>query len=107
MAQQPSREFASTDPPTRTQDARFQESGFSPEISLNPRSHLQYFQCSTPSHLSKNAPSLSRVGDEHMARGSRGRLTIWEAARFSRYSFDNVTAPASAMQTWREVVATA
>jgi hypothetical protein len=28
-----------------------------------------------------------------MARGSRGRLTICEAARFSRSSFDNVTAP--------------
>jgi hypothetical protein len=33
MAQQPSREFASTDPTTRTQVAGFQESGFSRRIS--------------------------------------------------------------------------
>jgi hypothetical protein len=32
MAQQPSREFTSTDPTTRTQDAGFQESGFSPKF---------------------------------------------------------------------------
>ena len=64
MARQPSREFASTDPPTRTQDARVQEPGLSPEISLNPRSSLQHFQRPTPSRLSKNAPSLSRVGNE-------------------------------------------
>src|ERR1700730_18201232 len=71
---QQSREFASTDPPTRTQDARVQEPGLSPEISLNPRSHLQYLQRPTPSHFSQNTPSLSCVGYGHVARGSRGRL---------------------------------
>src|SRR3984893_15250360 len=68
------REFASTDPPTRTQDARVQEPGLSPEISLNPRSHLQYLPPPTPSHFSQNTPSLSCVGYGHVARGSRGRL---------------------------------
>ena len=34
MAQQPSREFASTDPTTRTQDAEFQERRFSAKISF-------------------------------------------------------------------------
>jgi hypothetical protein len=38
-----SREFASTDPTTRTQDARVQVSGISPKISLNSRSDLQHF----------------------------------------------------------------
>jgi hypothetical protein len=42
MAQQPGGELPSTDPTTRTQDAAFQESGLSPKISLNSRSHLQY-----------------------------------------------------------------
>src|SRR5580698_9721200 len=77
MAQQPSREFASTDPTTRIQDAGFQVSGVSPKISLNSRNHLQHFQRPTSSHFCKDAPSLSRVGYEHVARGSRGRLKIF------------------------------
>src|ERR1700731_3515417 len=77
MAQQSSREFASTDPTTRMQDAAFQMSGVSPKISLNSRSHLQPFQRPTSSHFCKDAPSLSRVGYEHVARGSRGRLKIF------------------------------
>jgi hypothetical protein len=43
MAQQPSREFASTDPTTRKQNAGFQVPGVSPKISLNSRRHLQHF----------------------------------------------------------------
>src|ERR1700730_10236468 len=93
MAQQPSREFASTNPPTRTQDAGSQESAFSPEISLNPLSHLQCFQRPAPSPLSKNTPSLSGVGDEHIARSSRGRLKICEPHVSRVLLFDNVTAP--------------
>src|SRR4029077_19147876 len=77
MAQQPSREFASTDPTPRIQDAGFQVPGVSPKISLNSRSHLQHFQRPTSSHFCKDAPSLSRVGYEHVARGSRGRLKIF------------------------------
>jgi hypothetical protein len=69
---------ASTDPPTRTQDARVQELWLSPEISLNSRSHLQHFQRPTPSHFCKDTPSLSCGGYEHVARGSRGRLKIFE-----------------------------
>jgi hypothetical protein len=75
MAQQSSREFASTDPTTRT---AFQMSGVSPKISLNSRSHLQHFQRPTPSHFCKDTPSPSCGGYEHVARGSRGRLKIFE-----------------------------
>src|SRR6202040_1032198 len=77
MAQQSSREFASTDPTTRIQGAGFQVSGVSPKISLNSCSHLEHFQRPTSSHFCKDAPSLSRVGYEHVARGSRGRLKIF------------------------------
>ena len=76
MARQPSREFASTDPTTRTQDAGFQESGFSPKISLNPRSRLQHFQRPTPSHLRKNAPSLQGHGDADVARRRRCGVSL-------------------------------
>src|SRR5580704_5680726 len=92
MAQQPSREFASTDPTTRIQDAGFQVPGVSPKISLNSRSHLQHFQRPTSSHFCKDAPSLSRVGYEHVARGSRGRLKIF-GTQNSRSSFNDVTTP--------------
>jgi hypothetical protein len=72
-------EFASTDSPTRTEDARVQERGLGPEISLNPRSNLQYLQCPTPpSRFSQNTSSLSCVGYRHVARGSRGRSKMFE-----------------------------
>src|SRR3982074_2657228 len=77
MAQQPSREFASTDPTTRIQDAGFQVPGVSPKISLNSRSHLQHFQRPTSSHFCRDALSLSRVGYEHVERGSRRDLKIF------------------------------
>ena len=60
--------------PTRRREYKmqgFRVSGVSPKISLNSRSHLQH------SHFCKDAPSLSRVGYEHVARGSRGRLKIF------------------------------
>jgi hypothetical protein len=63
--------------PDDEQDAGFQASGVSPKISLNSRSHLQHVQHPTSSHFCKDAPSLSRVGYEHVARGSRGRLKIF------------------------------
>src|SRR5580658_9930305 len=87
MAQQSSREFASTDPTTRIQDAGFQVPGVSPKISLNSRSHLQHFQRPTSSHFCKNVPSLSRVGYEHVARGSRGRLKIYSGRRILVFFF--------------------
>jgi hypothetical protein len=40
MAQQSSGEFASANPTKGEEDARVQELGLSPEISLNSRSHL-------------------------------------------------------------------
>src|ERR1700724_4386 len=52
--------------------------GVSSKISLNSRSHLQHFQRPTPSHFCKDTPSLSCGGYEHVARGSRGRLKIFE-----------------------------
>ena len=76
MAQQSSREFASTDPTTRIQDAAFQERRVSAKISLNPRSHLQHFQRPTPSDLSKNAPSLQGVGHAGVARSRRRGVTV-------------------------------
>jgi hypothetical protein len=69
-------EFASTDPTTITQNAGFQESGFSPKISLNPRSRLQHFQRPTPSHLRKNAPSLQGHGDADVARRRRCGVSL-------------------------------
>src|SRR5208337_397346 len=61
------------------QDAAVQEPGFSPEISFHTRRRLQYFQRPTPSHLGSNAPDASRCGDDHVADGGRGGLTIPEA----------------------------
>jgi transposase-like protein len=63
-------------PTTRTQDARVQERWIRLKISLIACSSSQYLQRQTSSHLSKNPPSLSRVGDEHLACGRRGRLKI-------------------------------
>src|ERR1700730_3842782 len=92
MAQQSSRELAATDPTTRMQDAGFQVSWVSPKISLSARSHLQHFQRPAPSHLSKNAPSISRVGYEHVVRGSRDSLKIF-VTEFSCSPFTDVTMP--------------
>ena len=65
--------------PTRRREYKMQ--GFkcpgSAQRSLNSRSHLQYIQCPTSSHFCKDTPSLSRVGYEQVARGSRGRLKIF------------------------------
>jgi hypothetical protein len=61
-----------------TQDAMVQEPGLRPEISLNLRSHLQYLQRPSPSDFSQNIPSLSCIGYRHVARGSRGRLKLFE-----------------------------
>src|SRR5262249_37718440 len=80
MAQQPSRELPSADPAARAEDAGFQESGLSPEISLNARSRIQYLQRPAPSDFSKNASSLSGGGDECVARGSCCRLKMFEAS---------------------------
>src|SRR5882724_10919902 len=82
MAQQPSRELASTDQTKGAQDAGIQELGFSPAISLDPRSRLQHLQRPTPPLISPNAPRLSGGGDEHVARGTRGRLKICETQAF-------------------------
>jgi len=72
--EQSRREFASTNPTKGAQDATLQEPGLSPKISLHSRSRLQHIHRPAPPHISSNAPSLSRRGDEYVARGSCGRL---------------------------------
>ena len=63
--------------PTRRRERKMQEeSGFSPKISLNPRSRLQHFQRPTPSHLRKNAPSLQGHGDADVARRRRCGMSL-------------------------------
>jgi hypothetical protein len=74
VAKQQGGEFELTDPTTRTQDAEFQERGVRPKISLNPRHDLQHIQLPMPPHLSKNAPSLSRLNHADVARSHRRRV---------------------------------
>jgi hypothetical protein len=93
MAQQSSGEFASTNPTTRTQDAGFQEPGFSPEISLNLCSCLQQLQRSRSSHFSKNAPGLSGVGDADLARSCRCGVRLTCPQNCCAPKFGNVTKP--------------
>ena len=75
MAKQSGGEFASTNPTTRTQDARLQERRISTKISLLSRSSPQHFQRSTPSHFSKDAPSFSSLCHGHMACGHCGSMS--------------------------------
>src|ERR1700730_16793258 len=46
-------------------------------------------------------PSLSCGGYEHVARGSRGRLKIFETHQFSCSSFNNVTTPQQQLSSSR------
>ena len=65
--------------PTRrrgAQDATFQERLLRAEIPLSLRRRVQHFQCPTPSHVSSIAPRAPRRGDEHVARGRRGRMKV-------------------------------
>jgi putative transposase len=57
-------------------DRKTPRAGFSPKISLNPRSRLQHFQRPTPSHLSKNAPSPQGHGDADVARSRRCGVSL-------------------------------
>src|ERR1019366_9602752 len=68
MAKQQGGEFASTDPATRTQDARFQKRRVSTEISLLSCSSPQHLQRPTPSHFSKHTPSVQGLGHADVAR---------------------------------------
>ena len=75
------------------QDAGFQVSGVSPKISLNSRGHLQYVQRPTSPHFCKNAPSVSRIGDEHVPQGGMIRAEAMAAADnsfFISFPFSNV-----------------
>ena len=67
--------------PTRRRERkmqRFKSPGSAQKFSLNPCRRLQHLQRPAPSHISPNAPQLPRRGDEHVARGGRGRLKICE-----------------------------
>jgi hypothetical protein len=57
--------FASTDATTRTPEARFTSVG-SAQRFLSARSP-EHIQCPTPSHLSKNAPTLQGIGPADVA----------------------------------------
>ena len=85
MAQQSSGEFASANPTKGEEDARVQERGIRAKISLNPRSHLQHIQRPTPSHLSKNTPSLQGVGRAWLPRSRilflGTSVALWFATR--------------------------
>jgi hypothetical protein len=75
------------------QDAGFQVSGVSPKISLNSRGHLQCVQRPPSSHLCKNAPSVSRIGEEHVAQGGMIKAEAMAAADNSfsiSFPFSNV-----------------
>src|SRR5450755_3491621 len=96
MEEQSGREFASADPTKGAQDAAFQEPRLSPEVPLNSRCRLQRLQRPTPSHISPNAPKLPRRGDEHVARGGRGRLNRCERGPFALFVRQRDDAPAEA-----------
>src|SRR5262245_35814103 len=52
------RELASANPTTGAQDARVQECGIGPALSVHPRSHLPHLQCPAPPDLRQDAPSI-------------------------------------------------
>jgi putative transposase len=64
--------------PTRRRERKMQrfKSPGSAQKFLSTRGRLQRLQRPTPSHVSSNAPSVPRNGDEHVARGARGSLKI-------------------------------
>ena len=61
---------------TGAQDATLQERLLRAEIPLSPRRRVQHFQRPTPSHVSTITPRAPRCGDDHVARGRRGRMKI-------------------------------
>src|SRR3984893_7665150 len=66
MAQQPSRELASTDPTTRTQDAGLQEPGSAQRFLSTYAATYNTFNVQRYLIPARTPPSLSRVGDEHV-----------------------------------------
>src|ERR1700730_2971964 len=93
MAQQPGRELATTDTTTRTQDARFQESRFSPEISLNSRSRLQQLQTfNVISFQQERTVPFGRRRCRHGRKPSLRREANM-SAELLRPQFRNVTKP--------------
>src|SRR5262245_28484708 len=75
MAQQSSRELASTNPTTGAQDAGVQECGVGPTISVLPCCHLRHLQRPAPPDLSQDAPSVPSLCHADVARGHRRRVT--------------------------------
>jgi hypothetical protein len=58
---------ATIDPTKGEEDARVQERGIRPKISLGASSNKKYLRHPTSSYLSKNAPSLPGIGHAGMA----------------------------------------
>ena len=76
MAQQPSGEFASTDPKKREEDARVPERGIRAKISLSTCGRPKHLQRPAPSHVSKNAPSLQGISPADLARSGRCGVSL-------------------------------
>ena len=99
MEEQSSGEFASANPAAGAQDAALQERLLRAEIPLSPRRRVQHLQRPTPSHVSSITPRAPRRGDDHVARGRRGRMKIRTSysplALFTRQRDDAVKTPKS------------
>jgi transposase-like protein len=69
---QPGRGLASAGPPTRTQDAAVQITGFRSALPVLPRRRPEHVQPPAPPHLPPDAPPLPSGGDGAMAGGDGG-----------------------------------
>jgi hypothetical protein len=95
--EQSGREFASACAAAGAQDAALQERRLRAEIPLGSRRRVQHFQRPTPSHVSSITPRAPRRGNEHVARGRRGRMKVHILIARSRSSRGNVTMPAAGL----------
>src|SRR5215472_11600430 len=93
MAEQSRRKLASAHPQKGAQDAAFQESGLSPEISVRTRGRLQHFQRPASSDHTTDPPSPPRCGDEHMARGRHGCISSRKTRVILVLESDKLTKP--------------
>ena len=72
--------------PTRRRERkmqRFKSARSAQKFLSTRRRRLQHFQRPTPSHISSIAPRAPRRGNDHVARGCRGRLKFRTQSRFA------------------------
>jgi signal transduction histidine kinase len=88
VAQQPRGELASTNPAKRAQDARVQECGVSPAISILPRRHLQHLQ--RPAQTVDLAPLIEEVigTARQLAEQNKNRLVVDVGERLGSLTVD-------------------